>query len=346
MTSGGIAWTLKKMIKHRLLVLLILLVGCQALPTGEVTHSWLFVDDGQYNVADNQFNITVAYNKQQRYYRVGAHDSWGTKHLDSRLIDVSIQLNDDMDEIKISADFQQNTTSGVLKSSSEKVIDNIKHQSSKNICVNPTGLPLNQLPANQETYQYHMTVCPDSLVITDKTSDDQCIIDLAAQNEDLIQLVSNGEKSLATHFAYSLQDSDGSVVVHANNWRYVREKKITFYQVYCDGKVIAKSIDIEGMGEQHFIVHVSNYGDPTAILHYNNRQNNPIVTLNGDVQYDGPMIQDLGWSGLFLPDQKVYYDFDTKLKEEKSKDQFELITTRYEYDKAEVTTRNVSIEIK
>lgn len=98
------------------------------------------------------------------------------------------------------------------------------------------------------------------------------------------------------------------------------------------------------MGEKFFIVHVSNYGTPTAVLHYNNRQNNRIVSLNGEIQYDGPKIQDLGWFGLLLPDQQAYYDFDTKLKDTNDNEQFELVITRYNYGKGSIEEKRILIE--
>ena len=106
----------------------------------------------------------------------------------------------------------------------------------------------------------------------------------------------------------------------------------------------SKNIDIKGMGEQFFILYVSSYGTPTAVLHYNDHKNNRIVTLNGEIQYDGPKLKLFGWNGLLLHDQQAYYDFDTKLKDTNDNEQFELVITRFNYGKDSVEEKRILIE--
>ncbi|AOE49591.1 hypothetical protein [Kangiella sediminilitoris] len=335
--------------KYSLILLLILIMGCQSLPTGEVTHSWLFVDDGQYNVEDNQFNITVVYDEQQRYYRVGAHDSWGTKQLESRLIDVSVMLDDDINKITVDADFQQDSASGLTVP---------KHSSSKDICANQKGLALNQLPENQETYQYHMTVCFDSLVVTDKTEDAQCVIDLVALNKDFIQLDASNAKPLATYFNYSLQDKDGSVLLWKHNYGdFSGKDSIDIYHPSCshssdkiathNNRTHKKTVSIKELGPR-LSLSMSHYGTPTILANNNNQNYQRIISLSGDVLRDQLQRNNKGWKTLFLPDEHLLYEFDIEYGDDFNKAgkelQFDLIITRYNYAKNNVEVRRITVE--
>lgn len=332
--------------KRIILFVALLLVGCEVLPTGDTGHYRRVSGYDYYYVDQNQYQLKVRDELIRTFYRPGIHGNTGTKKLAVSEINVTLQLDEDLDKIT--------ATSGLGRSITTEELKNHPYDSPMSRFWSGYGVrtqcqeeahEVAKLPFQRmETAHYKLHTCPDTLVLTEKATNQQCTIDLKAFNDKYFKTSYSDEYPLSTNFDYALQDADGSVIVRANNWGYIRARKISLYQLSCDGKPVEKNIDIDGMGEQFFILHVSNYGTPTAVLQYNNRQNNRIVTLDGETQYDGPTLQDLGWTGLLLPEQKVYYYFDTKLKEGKGKDQFELVITRYNYGKGSVEEKRILIE--
>lgn len=332
--------------KRVLLLAFMLFAGCEVLPTGDTGHYRSISGYDYYFVGKNQYQLKVRDELIKTFYRPGIHGNLGTKKLAVSEIAINLHLDDDINKITATSEISRSYT-----------LDDMKNH--------PYGSPVSQfwsgyglrtqcqeevnevvkLPLDRmETANYKLHACTDTLVITEKATNEQCTIDLKAFNDEYTHGGYSKEYPVSTNFDYALQDSDGSVVMRTNNHGYIREKKITLYQVYCGEKVITKNIDIKGMGEQFFILYVSSYGTPTAVLHYNDHKNNRIVTLNGEIQYDGPKLKHFGWNGLLLPDQHAYYDFDTKLKDTNDNEQFELVITRFNYGKDSVEEKRILIE--
>lgn len=332
--------------KRLTLIVLLLLSGCEVLPTGDTGHYRRVSGYDYYYVDDKQYQLKVRDELIRTFYRPGIHGNTGTKKLAVSEINVTLQLNEDLDKITATSELGRSITTEELKNhpydspmsrfwSGYGVRTQCQEDANEVV-----QLPLDRL----ETAHYKLHACPDTLVITDKATNKQCTIDLLAFNDEYTQVGYSKEFPVSTRFDYALQDSDGSVVIRGNNHGYIRDKKITLHQVYCGEKVVTKNISTDGMGEQFYILHVSSYGTPAAVLHYNNHRNNRIVTLEDEIQYDGPKLKHFGWNGLLLPDQKAYYDFDTHLKDTNDNEQFELVITRYSYDKGKVETTKILVD--
>ncbi|MDH5602263.1 MAG: hypothetical protein OEY78_13280 [Gammaproteobacteria bacterium] len=324
---------------------LLVIGGCASL-SNSVFHSRDVKHSMLYDVETKQLDFIIDGKVIKSFFRFGIHSNYGFETLGKNETSITITLEDDLANIlPVVTNYREVFYGkGKLSENDRDFAITKPRKRCKDIYSFPTSYPTYE--EYDYTLTYSMRYCDDVLEITEKATDKTCSIDLSEFRDKYFseEAFYHREHPLTEMFDFALQENDGSVLLKLSPREYQNKEQIPIYQLFCGGKIIEHYVSSVDLEDFYYIDRMSKYGSPAIIIKYDNRSKSRIVTLNGEIRYDGPSkklearenVRDSeGWMlldrSIFLPNQNAIY-FLTALPPRKKKDgliDFELIRFNY-----------------